>query len=160
MKDHELHLLRNTILLAKKIQQVDIKDIQPDPIKEKIESDLNQLVDRLSKLVDSVDCDTICYECRGIASSQPSPEEKLSWFNSINFLRDKETIDPRTLSLSRSTAFFVSLTLTAAFIYQAITKPLDGWNFILYPLGVIMCFAPAMFNRILNKTTGLTTIRK
>jgi hypothetical protein len=158
MKDHELHVLRNTILLAKKIQQVDAKDIQPDSTKEKIESGLNQLIDRLSKLVDSVDCDTICYECRGV-EPPPQPKEKPSRLSSINFLRDKE-IDPRTLSLTRSTAFFVSLTLTAAFIYQAITKNIEGWDFIMYPLGVTMCFAPATFNKILSKTAGLTALRR
>lgn len=76
-------------------------------------------------------------------------------FAQLNFLRDKDRIDPNSMSLTRSTAFFVSLALTFAFVYNAYRGTMNDLSYITYPLGVAFCFAPAFFNKVSEKILNL-----
>lgn len=71
-----------------------------------------------------------------------------------SFIKDKDRttrIDPNALSLTRSTAFFVSMWLTAAFVITSFRGMVTDWMFVTYPAGVCLCFAPALFSKVAEK---------
>lgn len=73
------------------------------------------------------------------------------YFRNLNFLYDKDRIDSKAVSLTRSTAFFVTIVLTIGFTFTAIFGNLTEWMFVTYPIGVAILFAPALANKLLEK---------
>lgn len=73
-----------------------------------------------------------------------------SAFKVLNFLNDKDRVDHNALSLTRSTAFWVTIWLTIAFLYMAYKGQISQWMFVTYPAGVCLCFAPALFTKVVK----------
>ena len=78
-------------------------------------------------------------------------------FAKLNFLEDKDRVDSNSLSLTRSTAFFITMFLSAGFILTLARGNDNPYIFLTYPLGVTICFAPALFNRFLSVIQGKLT---